>query len=71
VIDTYLTDGVNLYRVAAVLGRSKGPQHIELEDCRTLEVTPLTSTELRKRRLTPVHADDPEERVGARARALS
>ena len=35
----YFTDGVDLFRLVSVSSGSGGPRVVELEDCRTLEVS--------------------------------
>jgi len=49
----YLTDGVNLYRYVGLI--ANGDRH-GLEDCRTLEVTLLTNSDLDALPLRPVIA---------------
>ena len=51
--DTYLTDEVFLYRVVGVLKRGTD-EIVEIEDCYRLDVVPVSSTELRARRLRVV-----------------
>ena len=52
----YLTNGVDLFRVAAVVSGSSGPKTIELEDCRTLEMRTYSDAGAAALGLTPVTA---------------
>ena len=53
----YLTDGVNLYQVAAELAGADGPM-VEIEDCRSLEVVLLPVDEMPRDGLWPVRPGD-------------
>ena len=64
----YYTDGVRLFRLAAVVSGSNGPTLMQLEDCRTLQVCGCTAEEAALLGLVPVHAretapDEVESRV--------
>ena len=50
----YLTDGINLFRVASVTSGSDGPKVVELEDCRTLEASVYDSEAVMKLGLVAV-----------------
>jgi hypothetical protein len=50
----YLTDGVRLFRLAGVVSGSSGPKLVQLEDCRTLEVSGCTDDEAMVLGLRPV-----------------
>lgn len=67
----YYTDGVRLFRLTAVVSGSNGPKLMQLEDCRTLEVSGFTAEEAAMLGLVPVRAraaaPDVETRVSASA----
>jgi hypothetical protein len=53
---SYLTDGVNLYRVTGWMNRSAHAIFAELEDCRTLELVLVRAEHLARSALRPVIA---------------
>jgi hypothetical protein len=52
----YLTDGVDLFRVAGVVSGSSGPTTVELENCRTLEMHTYSGHGVMSLGLAPVTA---------------
>jgi len=52
----YFTDCVRLFRLAGVVSGSSGPKLVQLEDCRTLDVTEYTEEEVVLLGLGPVSA---------------
>ncbi len=50
----YFTDGVNLYRIVCWLRRPVEPHFAELEDCRSLDCTLVSSEDLVRLALRPV-----------------
>ncbi len=50
----YFTDGVNLYRLVCWLRRPAEPHLAELEDCRSLDCTLVSSEEMASLALRPV-----------------
>lgn len=66
----YFTDEVRLFRLAAVVSGSNGPKFLQLEDCRTLQVSGYTAEEVALLELVPVRAraaaQDLESRGSAR-----
>ena len=50
----YFTDGVRLFRLAGTVRGSSGPRLVQLEDCRTLEVSDYTEEEAIVLGLEPV-----------------
>ena len=52
----YFTDDVRLFRVASVVSGSDGPKFLQLEDCRTLQVSDYTAEEIALLELVPVRA---------------
>ena len=67
----YLTNGVDLFRVVAVVSGSSGLKVIELEDCRTLEITNWAAAEVTALGLAPVIASDVPDRAAYSARNTS
>ena len=74
----YFTDQVRLFRLAGTVRGSSGPRLVQLEDCRTLEVSEYTEEEVVVLGIEPVAAAaqaaegsaaarDREDRGGARA----
>ena len=74
----YFTDHVRLFRLAGSVRGSSGPRLLQLEDCRTLEVSDYTEEEVTVLGLEPVTpaaqaaegsaaARDREDRGGTRA----
>lgn len=65
----YFTDAVRLFRLAAVVPGSNGPKLVQLEDCRTLQVSGYTAEEVALLELVPVStcsaARDAESRGSA------
>jgi hypothetical protein len=53
----YFTDGVRLFRLAGVVSGSSGPKLVQLENCRTLEVSEFTQEEAMLLDLVPVIED--------------
>lgn len=52
----YSTDGVRLFRLAGVVSGSSGPKLVQLEDCRSLDVSEYTDEEVALLDLVPVTA---------------
>ena len=57
----YFTDGVRLFRLAGTVRGSSGPRLMQLEDCRTLEVSDFTEEEAMVLGLEPVATPPPPE----------
>ena len=57
----YFTDDVRLFRVAAVVSGSNGPKFLQLEDCRTLQVSDYTAEEVALLELVPVRTRAPAQ----------
>jgi len=53
-VDSFFTDGVNLYRIAGWLSRPSVPPLAELEDCRSLHCTLMEREVLVSLALRPV-----------------
>ena len=52
----YFTDCVRLFRLAGVVSGSSGPKLVQLEDCRTLDVSEYTEEEVVRLDFVPVKA---------------
>ena len=57
----YFTDGVRLFRHMGTVRGSSGPRLMQLEDCRTLEVSDFTEEEAMVLGLKPVAPAPPPE----------
>jgi hypothetical protein len=61
-LDSYLTDGTRLFRIAAVLG-SHVSALVVLEDCHSLELTTFKAQELATGQVRLVRGSAPEPEV--------
>jgi hypothetical protein len=64
----YFTDQVRLFRLAGTVRGSSGPRLVQLEDCRTLEVSEYTEEEVMVLGLEPVAPTAQAARGSAAAR---